>query len=146
MMKYRDSRKRIRRKEGGEKEHLLVRRFYCEHCCRHHIELPDCLVPRKHYDTETIAGVLDGVVTPGDLDSEDYPCTATMRRWICWFHENRANIEGHLRRAAQEHRVSVPDVPGGSLLDEIRHKSLRWLEDLMSVIYGTGESLAAGYG
>ena len=73
ILRYRDSRKRILRKEGGTKQHLLIRRFYCEQCQAYHTELPDCLTPYKHYETEVISGVLDGVVTVDDLDSEDYP-------------------------------------------------------------------------
>ena len=64
MMKYRDSRKRIWKKEGGVKENLVIRRFRCEDCHSYHNELPDCLVPYKHYDAEVIAGVLDGPKLP----------------------------------------------------------------------------------
>ena len=32
--------------------------------------LPDCLVPYKHYNEETISGVLDDIVNPDDEDSE----------------------------------------------------------------------------
>ena len=77
-LRYRDSRPRIRRKEGGLKDQLIIRRFYCKNCHSYHNELPDCLVPYKHYETEVISGVLDGVVQPEDLDSEDYPSCATM--------------------------------------------------------------------
>ena len=87
-LRYRDSRPRIRRKEGGLKDQLIIRRFYCKNCHSYHNELPDCLVPYKHYETEVISGVLDGVVQPEDLDSEDYPSCATMLRWLQWFCEN----------------------------------------------------------
>lgn len=35
--------------------------------------LPDCLTPYKHYNEETISGVLDGIVNSDDEDSEMYP-------------------------------------------------------------------------
>ena len=35
--------------------------------------LPDILTPFKHYNEETILGVLDDIVTPDDEDSETYP-------------------------------------------------------------------------
>lgn len=35
--------------------------------------LPDILVPYKHYPEETISGVLDEVVGPDDMDSENFP-------------------------------------------------------------------------
>lgn len=42
--------------------------------------LPDCLVPYKHYNEETISGVLDDIVNPDDEDSEIYPSEKTMLR------------------------------------------------------------------
>ena len=50
-LRYRDSRQRIRRKEGGLKDQLIIRRFYCKNCRSYHNELPACLVPYKHYET-----------------------------------------------------------------------------------------------
>ena len=76
-LKYRDSRPRIRKKEGGLKEYLMIRRLRCTECLRHHNELPDCLVPHKHYEAEVISGVLDGIVTSEDADSEDSPSLLT---------------------------------------------------------------------
>ena len=61
-LRYRDSRPRIRKKEGGLKDQLIIRRFYCKNCHSYHNELPDCLVPYKHYETEVISGVLYGNV------------------------------------------------------------------------------------
>lgn len=45
---YRDSRQRIRKKDGGEKQILIIRRLRCQSCKTLHNELPDCLVPYKH--------------------------------------------------------------------------------------------------
>ena len=98
-LKYRDTRLRIRKKEGGVKEYLMIRRLRCTECHRHHNELPDCLVPHKHYEAEVISGVLDGIVTSEDADSEDSPSLLTMLRWLQWFRMNLANIEGFLRNA-----------------------------------------------
>lgn len=64
MLRYRDSRPRIRKKEGGTRERLMIRRFRCQNCHSYHNELPDCLVPYKHYEAEVIAGVLDEVILP----------------------------------------------------------------------------------
>ena len=35
-LKYRDTRPRIRKKEGGVKEYLMIRRLRCTECHRHH--------------------------------------------------------------------------------------------------------------
>ena len=45
ILRYRDSRPRIRKKEGGVKERLMIRRFRCLNCHSYHNELSDCLVP-----------------------------------------------------------------------------------------------------
>ena len=138
-LRYRDSRPRIRRKEGGLKDQLIIRRFYCKNCHSYHNELPDCLVPYKHYETEVISGVLDGVVQPEDLDSEDYPSCATMLRWLQWFCENLERINGYLRTIREfllgynEERISL-----GSLLDSFRNQYQNWLEIILRQIYNSG--------
>ena len=59
-------------------------------------------MPYKHYEAEVIAGVLDEVIRPEDLDSEDYPSFNTMHRWLQWFRENLQRIEGYLRTAGYQ--------------------------------------------
>ena len=98
-MRYRDAKKRGMKLEGGSRQWLIIHRFKCCSCGRLHNELPDCLVPYKHYQTEIISGVLDGVCTPDDLECEDYPCIDTMLLWLKWFSLNLQRIEGFLRRA-----------------------------------------------
>ena len=38
------------------KQRFLIRRLKCSNCGRLHRELPDCLVPYKHYASEVISG------------------------------------------------------------------------------------------
>jgi len=139
-LRYRDSRQRIRKKEGGEKEHLMIRRFRCDHCHSYHNELPDCLVPYKHYETEVICGVLDGVVSPDDLESEDYPSFITMLRWLQWFNENLERIQGYLRTIGYSLFGLGEDFlfSQDSLLDAIRNKYQNWLEKILRLIYNSG--------
>ncbi len=131
------------KREGGEKIFLLIRRLYCENCHRLHNELPDCLSPYKHYTSETISGVLDGIITQDDDDAEDYPCVQTMRLWLLWLKQNIENIEGSLRRAGhtilglKEEILSANE----SLLDMIRTRYLNWLEIILRIIYNSGGSL-----
>lgn len=136
-LRYRDSRKRIRKKEGGQKDYLMIRRLKCTSCHCHHMELPDCLVPHKHYQAEVISGVLDGIVTPEDEDAEDYPSFQTMLRWIRWFIGNLQNIEGHLRNAARQ-ICRVTKSPASSLLETIRKTYANWLEIILRIIYNSG--------
>ncbi|ERK43274.1 hypothetical protein HMPREF0373_02535 [Eubacterium ramulus ATCC 29099] len=49
-----------------------------------------------------IADVLDEVILPEDLDSEDYLSFNTMLRWLQWFRENLQRIEGYLRTAGYQ--------------------------------------------
>lgn len=135
-LEYRDSRSRIRKKEGGIKEHLHIRRFKCSCCGTLHNELPDCLVPHKHYDAETISGCIDGVVTADDLDSEDYPCVATLQRWLTWFNLNLNNIAGQLYKVLSSIRDDI--VSGLSLLDDIRRNHNNWFEIIHRIIYNSG--------
>jgi len=87
-----------------------------------------------------IAGVLDEVILPGDLDSEDYPSFSTMLRWLQWFRENLQRIEGYLRTAGYqilnlgEELLFTPDL----LLNKIRNRYLNWLELILRLIYNSG--------
>ena len=140
ILDYRDSRTRIRKKEGGDSDRLMIRRFRCRNCHSYHNELPDCIVPYKHYAAEVISGVLDEVVTPGDKDSEDYPSLETMRRWFWWFRINLANIEGYLRNAGYSIFEFGEDILFSkvSLLEALRKKHQNWLEIVLRLIYNTG--------
>ena len=92
-LKYRDSRRRVHRKAGGGKEWCLIRRLKCsnDRCRRLHNELPDCMCPYKHYDAGLIEDVVDGVVGEEDIETEDYPCSGTMKHWRWWSQMNEKN-------------------------------------------------------
>ena len=121
----------------------MIRRFRCQNCGTYHNELPDCLVPYKHYEAEVIAGVLDEVVLPDDLDSEDYPSVHTMIRWLQWFYENLQRIEGYLRTAGYQllHLGEEILFTSDSLLNKIRSRHQHWLELILRIIYNSGGSL-----
>ena len=74
--------KRIVRTKGGEIHWIKLRLLVCSKCRKTHRELPDYLIPYKHYESKIIKGVLDGTITFYDLGYEDYPCEMTMKRWI----------------------------------------------------------------
>ena len=87
-----------------------------------------------------IAGILDEVILPEDLDSEDYPSFNTMLRWLQWFRENLQRIEGYLRTAGYqilnlgEELLFTPDL----LLNKIRNRCQNWLEHILRLIYNSG--------
>lgn len=146
-LKYRDSRLRTRKHEGGSRDYLCIRRFRCNACGRYHNELPDVLLPYKHYEAEIISGVIDGIITPNDQDSEDYPSFSTMKYWLRWFQMNLANMEGHLRNAGYRILGLGKDIlfSDQSLLETVRNKYFNWLEKVIRIIYNSGGFLPAYY-
>lgn len=73
-------RKRIRKQADGMTCWLILRRLRCQQCHTIHHELPDCLVPYKRYDAESLErGVTEGATAA--VAAEE----ATWRRWRHWF-------------------------------------------------------------
>lgn len=136
LLKHRDRKLRIRKRDGGEKEFIQVERMKCGHCQRLHTALPNILAPFKHYETEVIAGVLDEVVTADDLDDECYPCEKTMKRWHHWLMANYFYINGKLKsdgynRLGFSETLLLSEI---SLLDELRLIRQDWLETILRFI------------
>ncbi len=140
---YRDSRKRICKKEGGEKNYLMIRRLYCKDCCSYHNELPDCLVPFKHYSCEVISGVLDNIISSSDEDSEDYPCQETMNCWRLWFFINQEVMEESLRHFVYvKFSLDVNSLLSFKSITTIfRSIFPNWLEKILQIIYNNGDFL-----
>jgi hypothetical protein len=91
-----------------------IRRLRCVGCRRIHHELPDLLVPYKHYE----AAVLESVATPGamlDVAADE----STLYRWRLWLAQMAAYWMGGLQAIA--HRFKLPvegpsGLPTSSLL------------------------------
>lgn len=146
-MKYRDSRRRHIRVEGGVKHWGTVRRYLCKRCHRLHTELPLDLCPYKHYRASIIEDVLDDVVSEDDPGYEDYPCEVTIKRWNAWIDHNSPFIDGYLRSVG----FRLLDLGErflkcqGSLLNNLRDSFCArgecWLSFINRVVYNTGASL-----
>ena len=80
-LKHYDRVERVVRIKGGLTQKTKIKRVRCITCRKLHRELPDYLVPYKHYEAEIIKGVIDGYITTETLGFEDYPCELTMKRW-----------------------------------------------------------------
>ncbi len=108
--------------------------------------LPDFMVKFKHYAAEVISGVLDGIVTPEDTDSEDSPSVDTMKRWRNWLKANELRIDGTLKSVACRELGFNEDLlkTGISLLSKLREISERWLETIQTFIYNSGGYLVPG--
>ncbi len=74
-LKVRDSKKRRVIWVGGEVRTFLFRRLKCQSCGALHQEIPDSVLPHKHYSRDVIELVLNG----------DYSCCpaedSTIYRW-----------------------------------------------------------------
>lgn len=81
-LKYWD---RVARKSVGKEgivRWVYIRRFICTKCRCFHRELPDTLMPYKHYEANIIKNVVNGQINSNTIGYEDYPCEITMLRWI----------------------------------------------------------------
>lgn len=139
----RDRKLRVHKEAGGRKSWFAINRLRCsnEQCGRLHNELPDCMIPYKHYGAGIIEDVVDEVVGPDDPETEDYPCEATMKHWKWWLSRNEANINGQMRSMAQ--RLLDLDIgflkSSESLLEELRRRiSPGWLPVVTRFIYNSG--------
>jgi hypothetical protein len=94
---YRDTCERHYRLGGGKKVWFRIRRLKCPRCKKLHRELPDILAPYKHYHLDIIMGMLEGTLTKGEDEYEDYPCEKTVERWEAWFSQNKTDIDGYLK-------------------------------------------------
>jgi len=132
---YRDKRLRIFKQNNGKAEHIKIHRLYCSKCDCLHNELPDCLVPYKHYGAEVVENVLDEVSTPEDLSTEDYPCEATMMRWKAWWESNRIRACGILASMRKRYHMPLPS------LSDRRSLGSGWLCEILHMICNSGGRL-----
>ncbi len=123
---------------------MIERRRCVNQGCRiSHRLIPDILIPYKHYEADLIEDVIDGVITEDDLETEDYPCEATMGRWRLWAVELLKNAEGQIRAAAYR----ILDLSEGflrsteSLLERIQERIPQgWLSVALRIMINTGGS------
>ena len=154
LLRYRDSRPRILKQEGGITTRITVKRFKCPDCRKLHTVLPSCLMPYKHYTTEVICGVLDEVISASDPDYEELPGIETIKRWLSWFYRNLERINDIMSRIFQSDNSSGSSVPSDSSASSDRDSFPSvsiifrvvfpdWLERLIRIIYNNGGTLLA---
>lgn len=81
ILKYYDTVARIIRTKYGVKKRVSIRRLRCLTCRSVHREIPEFIFPHKHYESQIIIGVIDGLISCETLGFEDFPCETTMLRW-----------------------------------------------------------------
>lgn len=145
-LRRRDKKLRVQKEAGGGRKWFAINRLKCTNdgCRRLHNELPDCMVPYKHYAAEVIEDVLDEVVGPDDPETENYPCEATMKHWKWWLSRNETNVNGQVRSAL--HRLlDLEDEflkSSESLLEELRKRiSPGWLATAVRIVWNSGGRL-----
>lgn len=73
--------KRLVKTKYGERSWITVQRWRCKSCGGVYRDLPNDILPYKHYEREMIEGVQEGLIDSSVKGFEDYPCEMTMRRW-----------------------------------------------------------------
>lgn len=93
-LKLRDTRKRIMRQYKNEIIWLQIHRLKCVECGRLHNELPDCVIPQKHYSFDLIEEALEQHITnqKSVADVEN----STISRWYQWFIKLRKKIKDNV--------------------------------------------------
>lgn len=132
--------------DGAEKT-LIIRRLRCDSCEKIHHELPDFIVPYKHYDAQVIENILKGSGKPAESCS---PCEdSTARRTIRWFSLLLPYFEAAIRSLIEMNRyhnelvlelsellpLSASRLPAGWLVRLVRAlvNSGRWLQTRLAV-------------
>lgn len=81
-MIFRDKVNRRVKVEYGEVEFVSVDRFECKECGVVKRDLPNYILPYKHYRRDIVERFIAGEISQYDIFFEDYPCNTTIRDWI----------------------------------------------------------------
>ena len=83
---FKDYRLRIVRRSSEDAEFIMIRVLYCVDCNKSHRELPDFLLPYKHYTAQAVEAA---------NDRKKAECSAeerTVKRWRAWFKRIRTYL------------------------------------------------------
>lgn len=119
----------------------MINRLVCTGCGKLHNELPECLCPYKHYDSQLIEDVLDGVICEADVECEDYPSESTMTHWRFWLQLNETHIDGQMKSTVDRLLDLGVELARSTdfLLKGLRERiSPGWLQLLIRFLYNNG--------
>jgi len=142
IVRFRDRKSRKVKRSGGEVWHFRLRRMLCEECETLHTEIPEIIQPYKHYDSETIQGVIDGT-------DDSLVCTAddsTIHRWKTEFSKATTEIAQRLasvnpnETVENESQVSFPQT-----LESVRDTEPYWLAYVMHLLISNGHQLCTQF-
>jgi len=127
--------KRHYRTEDGEKHWIRIRRLRCKECGKIHRQLPDAILPYKHYLAQVIENVLENM-EPEPTE----PDASTLARWRAWFAWVTAVLEAVLLSIQIQVMGLLQKLFGDEMpLSARRTKGGSWLSDSMR------QSINAGY-
>jgi hypothetical protein len=133
----RDSRPRFVIRENGERETWIVRRLQCRSCGKLHTELPDFILPFKHYEAQTIQNTLD--------DKADNSCAAddaTLRCWRQSFSEACSSIIALLTAFYMKaENKAAPLFQFENILVKLRARQKNWLTFVFRLLINSGNRL-----
>jgi hypothetical protein len=128
-----DRRIRYGKQSDGSRKSYKVRRLKCSSCASLHTELPDILLPCKHYIAEVIESQIDG--TRDDCPADN----STLHRWLKQFRESKCQIEAMLRSMwSRKHKQHFPITASSSLLENHRRRGTGWLTLVSQILVNAG--------
>jgi len=129
----RDSRDRKVIDDSGEQKLYRLRRLKCRSCNKLHIELPDFMVPYKHYEAAVIEAALDE--TTDSCPADD----STIQRWKVWLRQLILRADSTLRSLwSSYHQKNWPLFDRSSLLQKLRKHYPGWLSSVHVLLAKTG--------
>lgn len=140
-MRVAGSRKRKVTGLDGKEKVLIIRRLRCDSCRRIHHELPDFIVPYKHYSAEVVENILQEPEETADFCS---PCeNSTVRRTIRWFSLLLSYLEAAVRSLIELNRHNSTLINELSSLLPLQPKRLPagWLKRLVRTLVNSGRWL-----
>ncbi len=129
----RDTKIRFLRNSEGTRDAYRLRRLACRDCGKLHTELPACMQPKKHYATNVIEAVLDGM--SGDCPADN----STISRWKAAFREAWSQLEGMLISLwSRYHKIPFPLTKEHSLLRTLQSNGPGWLAVVTGTLVNSG--------
>jgi hypothetical protein len=73
---------RIMKVEYGVTKKIIIEREWCKSCKIFRRDLPDYILPFKHYRKDIVKGFMNGTLSQSDVKFEDYPSQSTINEWV----------------------------------------------------------------
>ena len=88
-------------------------------------------------------GMLEGTLTKGEDENEDYPCEKTVERWEAWLSQNKTDIDDYLKSVGRRLLGYGEDLLYStvSLLEKMMCSVDNWLGIILRMIYNSGGRL-----